>query len=135
MSYWLAVGPPDNWAFCFENGDVWGFSTRYENTWRSMVEDDGLLCYATSPVRSVIAYCTVRSKERADQLFFPQEVKQNRLLWPLRIGLAREKLVPRSQWGRNRVSIESRGVARQKGLQRLATDKAEEMLEELRGSD
>jgi len=131
MSYWLAIGPPDNWTFCFNNGNVWGFSDRYQNAWESVAIGDTVLCYATRPVMGIIGYCTVRSKQRGPHPFFPREIQQNQVLWPLRLTLAPVRMVPEERWVASRVALERKGVTLQRGLQRLGEERAKKIAEEI----
>ena len=131
MSYWLVVGPPDNWAFCFKNGNVWGFSPTYQKAWESLCDGDILLCYATRPVVGLIGYCAVRLKQKVERPFFPQETKEKHVLWPLRVTLAPKKIIPEGTWTNRRVSLERKGVTLQRALQRLPEQRAKGTIREL----
>ena len=131
MSYWLVIGPPDNWTFCFKNGNVWGFSSACQKAWESLGDSDTLLCYATRPVMGLIGYCAVRSRQRGERPFFPQEIKEKSLLWPLRVTLAPKKMITEENWVSRRVLLERKGVTLQKALQRLPEERAKEIIREL----
>ena len=131
MSYWLVIGPPDNWTFCFKNGDVWGFSSTYQKAWESLGDGDTLLCYATRPVMGLIGYCTIRSREKGKRPFFPQETKESNVLWPLRVTMAPKKMIPEGDWASRHVALERKGVTLQRALQRLPAERAKEIIREL----
>lgn len=131
MAYWLAIGPPDNWDFCFKNNSMWGFSLHYQNAWELLTEGDVVLCYATRPVKGLIGYCTVKSKRKEDRLFFPQEREQKQVLWPLRLTLKIDKMIPSERWATHCIYLERRGVTLQRALQRLNDKRAQEIIREL----
>lgn len=132
MSYWLAIGPPENWTFCFNNGNIWGFSPRYQKPWASLTEGDTVFCYATRPVMGVIGYCTVRSKQREERTFFPQEIKEQTVLWPLRVVLSSDKMIPEGEWSSRRVALERKGITLQRALQRFPEERAKEVIKGLK---
>jgi len=131
MSYWLVIGPPDNWTFCFDNGSVWGFSSIYRKAWQSLAQGDTVLCYATRPVMGLIGYCSIRSKQEDENPFFPQEQREKKVLWPLRLTLSHERIIPRDRWSASRVLLERRGVTLQRALQKLPDDRAKNLIQEL----
>lgn len=131
MAFWLVVGPPDNWTFCFDNGNIWGFSPRYRKSWESLAEGDTVLCYATSPVVGVIGHCTVRSKQEDRSLFFPQEERDKAAHWPLRVCMAPTWVIPRDRWVDCRIRVERQGVTLQRALQRLSDERAKSIIQEL----
>ena len=128
MTYFLAVGPHANWAHCFEHGNVWGFSSRYRFLWGIMGIGDTQICYATRPIQGVIGYCTIRSKSEEDSPFFPQETQRNFVLWPLRVTLVPERIIPQEQWATHRVQVDRRGLVLQRGLGRLAELRARDIM-------
>lgn len=131
MSYWLVIGPPDNWTFCFNNGNVWGFSPSYQRIWQSLAQGDTVLCYATRPVMGLIGYCSVRSKQEDENPFFPQEQRERKALWPLRLILSPGRIIPRDRWDTSRILLERRGVTLQRALQKLPDDRAKNIIQEL----
>jgi len=131
MLYWLVIGPPDNWAFCFKNGNVWGFSSTYQKVWEALDAGDTLLCYATRPVMGLIGYCAVCSRQKGERPFFPQETKEKNLLWPLRVTLAPRKMISEEDWASRCVPLKRKGVTLQRGLQRLPEERAKEIMREL----
>ena len=133
MAYWLAIGPPDNWSFCFENGNVWGFAPRHKKLWQALAEGDSVLCYATRPVAGVIGHCTVGSKQEAKHRFFPQESVAKKVLWPLRVTLASGRIIQQEQWTTSRILLEPRSITFQQSLQRLPEERARRIIKDLEG--
>ena len=84
--YWLVVGSPTNWETAFKYGNIWGLkdSARQKLQWEQITEGDILIFYATAPVSGVIGYGVVKTKFKQDRPLWPKEVKENRVIWPLR---------------------------------------------------
>ena len=103
--WWLAVGPSQQWQIAFENGNIWGLkaSGRPGVMWELVSENDRLLVYATTPVAGLVGYGTVRRKFRQDKPLWPQEVAEQKVLWPLRFEFDIDYLIPLEEWPRRRV--------------------------------
>lgn len=113
--WWLAVGPPANWEVAFELGNIWGLKStgRAGVMWELMAEGDGLIFYATLPISGVVGYGQVKTTFRQNNPLWPDEVRQNKVLWPLRFEFDVTYCYPREQWEANRiVSPQLRAVAR-----------------------
>ncbi len=82
-NYWLVVGSPHNWRTAFEQKNIWGLKQTQRYLWESLNEKDTLFFYVTSPVSGIIGYGTVRTKFPQDQPLWPQEIEENKVIWPL----------------------------------------------------
>jgi hypothetical protein len=133
MASWLAVGPPENWEISLEKG-VWGIPPTYEKAWGRVAPGDTVFFYATAPVKGVIGYGEIRATKRESTPLWPQEVKEGRALWPLRVELEVKASLPRQQWEYRRVTVQRRGLVLQRAFQRLTDARAQELLEALTSS-
>ena len=131
MTYWLAIGPLENWSFCFNNGNIWGFSERYKRTWQNISKDDVVICYITHPIKGIVGYCNVNSKDYTNKPFFPKETKEGKALWPLHISLSPIKLIQEKQWESRRLIIERKGVTLQQSLQKLQDERAKQFISDI----
>ena len=98
--WWLAVGRPEHWKIAFEYGSIWGLKATARQTalWENISPSDHVLFYATSPVGGVIGHGVVRTKFRQDKPLWPQEVKENRVIWPHRFEFDVEYCLPQARW-------------------------------------
>lgn len=104
--WWLAVGRPEHWEVAFENGNIWGLRETLKANWESLLNGDGVLFYATSPVKGVIGYGVIRSKFKQDKPLWPQEVVENRVIWPYRFEFDVTYCLPREKWETGRLVSE-----------------------------
>lgn len=128
MTYWLAIGPPGNWVFSLENGNIWAFSTYYQKAWDSVEKGDIVVCYATRPIKSIIGYCRALDKQRANHPFFPAEVEGK---WPLRLKLDPVKVIPQKLWNTSGIPLERKGVTLQRAFQALNTTRAKDIIRQI----
>jgi len=96
--YWLAIGSPKNWQTAFDHGNLWGLKENQRDLWEHLERGDILLFYAGTPVSGVIGYGSVGNKLMQDAPLWPEEVSQDKVLWPFRVELAVEYCLPQDQW-------------------------------------
>jgi len=98
LNYWLVVGSPENWKTALEKGNIWGLKETQRRWWESLNEDDALLFYATRPVGGVIGCGIVRTKFKQNRPLWPQELRERRVIWPLRFEFDIESCLPLDKW-------------------------------------
>ena len=104
--WWLAVGLPGHWEVAFKNGNIWGLRESLKAHWESLSNGDGILFYATDPVKGVIGHGVIRSKFKQDKPLWPQEVRENRVIWPYRFEFDVAYCLPREAWESRRLTSE-----------------------------
>jgi len=130
---WLATGPPHYWRIAFERGNIWGVrnTPRLRKYWQQLTQGDRLFFYATRPVGGVIGHGTIRGKFKQDRPLWPQEVKETRVIWPLRFEFDVEFCLAQDEWQARRfISPAMRGRA-QSGFVRLPKQLAKEIAQSL----
>jgi len=130
MAFWLAIGPIENWDYGLEQGGVWGVTERYQKAWDRVKKNDVLFFYAMRPVKSIIGYGTIRSKERQSKPFWPEERKEGITLWPLHLRIEVVFCLPRDKWEVNRIPLPSlsQGITIQRALQEIREGVAQDLL-------
>ncbi|MDD5087767.1 MAG: EVE domain-containing protein [bacterium] len=98
--YWLVVGDQKNLLFALANGPIWGIKQYAEGQalWDMVREGDGVLLYATAPVRGIVGCATVTTKFRQTNPLWPNEIKRNEIIYPLRFELELEYCLNPSSW-------------------------------------
>ncbi len=98
MNYWLVVGSKKNWDTAFQHRNIWGLRKTQRLLWESINEKDKLLFYATQPVGGIIGYGTVRTKFIQDKPLWPDELKTDEVIWPLRFEFDVEFCLLQDKW-------------------------------------
>lgn len=100
QQYWLLVGSEKNWKVAFENNSIWGLKEFRElkSLWNMLREGDGLLLYVSKPVHGIIGFGHVVTKFRQTNPLWPEEIKRNEVIWPLRFEFDIEYCLPPSMW-------------------------------------
>lgn len=98
--YWLLVGTQRNWKFSFENGNLWGLKNFRETLalWNLLQEGDKVLFYVSKPVSGVVGIATVTTKFRQTSPLWPEEIRRNTVIWPLRFEFDIEYCLNPSMW-------------------------------------
>lgn len=128
-NYWLVVGSPGNWKTAFEQRNIWGLKPTQRYLWESLSEKDILFFYVTSPVSGIIGHGAVRIKFRQDQPLWPQEIKEKKVIWPLRFEFSVERCLPLDRWQTSQIT--SRELFPRGGFQALSHDVARQLISKL----
>jgi len=130
MNYWLLVGKPQNWEVAFKNGNIWGLKETQRRLWESLNEDDALLFYTTQPVSGIIGYGVLRTKFKQNRPLWPQELREHKLIWPLRFEFDVELCLPPDKWTTNK--LVSKLVWPRAGFQLVSQNIGKELISSLR---
>jgi len=100
QQFWLIVGSHKNWEIAFENNNIWGLKDFREirSLWNMLRDGDGLLFYVSKPVHGIIGCGHVRTKFRQTNPLWPEEIKKNDVIWPLRFEFDIEYCLPPDLW-------------------------------------
>ncbi len=132
MNYWMAVGSPANWKEAFEKGNIWGLTARQEHRWDKLHENDIILFYATQPIAGIIGYGLVQTKFRQDKPLWHEEIKENKVIYPLRFEFNVEHCLPPDAWQTERITSDALKLRVSIGFQSLDPQLAEQIISELK---
>ncbi len=98
--HWLVVGSERNWKVAFASNNIWGLKDFRElrALWSMTREGDGLLFYVSKPVHGIVGAGHVVTKFKQDTPLWPEEIRRNEALWPLRFEFDVEYCLPPDQW-------------------------------------
>lgn len=98
--YWLVVGTMKNWKVAFETNNIWGLKDFRELSalWNMLREGDGLLFYVSKPVHGIVGFGNVENKFKQNKPLWPEELKRNEVIWPLRFEFNIEYCLPPNIW-------------------------------------
>jgi hypothetical protein len=101
---WIVVGSEKNWKVSFESNNIWGLKDFRElkALWNMLRDGDGLLFYVSKPVHGIIGFGHVATKFRQTNPLWPDEIKRNEVIWPLRFEFDIEHCLPPSLWESHR---------------------------------
>jgi len=125
--FWLAVGTRKNWLFSLTHGNLWGLRAggRLEPLWDLLDEEDILLFHVKSPVGGVVGFGTIRTKYKDwTNPLWPDEVRKQKVLYPLRFHFDVERASPPDSWKKEKVPIESLKRLLQAGFQPIPAEAA-----------
>jgi predicted RNA-binding protein len=101
---WILTGNEENWNLAVSD-KLWGVREgRLKGYWDSLKRGDILLFYATSPIGGLIGLGLVESKFKQDKPLWPDEVRENRVLYPYRFGFEVVYYLPQG-WKERNINI------------------------------
>lgn len=142
MQTWLVIGRVENWQTAFAQPiPIWGLRDSYAGTFEELRVGDLIVCYATDPVRGVIAVGRVRDKylDRTT-LVWPDETTSGKVIWPLKFRLNEIEALPQVYWeakpgeALHPVSIVDFGLNWRVGFQRLTSEQVNKIFDRIRSS-
>ena len=100
QQFWLIIGSEKNWKVAFENNNLWGLKDfrELQALWNMLREGDGLLFYVSKPVHGIVGFGQVVTKFKQTNPLWPEEIKRNEVIWPLRFEFDIEYCLPPSLW-------------------------------------
>lgn len=103
---WLVVGTERNCKVAFETGNIWGLkdSRELRALWNMLREGDGLLFYVSKPVHGIVGFGHLVTKFRQTNPLWPEEIRRNEVLWPLRFEFDVEYCLAPHLWETHRYS-------------------------------
>jgi hypothetical protein len=104
QQFWLVVGSEKNWGVAFESNNIWGLKDFRElrSLWNMLREGDGLLFYLSKPVHGIVGFGHVVTKFRQTKPLWPEEIKRNEVIWPLRFEFDIDYCLPPNLWKSHR---------------------------------
>lgn len=102
--FWLIVGSEKNWKVAFESNNLWRLKDFRElrSLWNMLREGDGLLFYVSKPVHGIVGLGYIVTKFKQTNPLWPEEIKRNEVIWPLRFEFDVEYCLPPSLWKSHR---------------------------------
>jgi predicted RNA-binding protein len=132
INYWIAVGIPANWTEAFKSGNIWGLKQTQKHYWETLHENDIVLFYATQPIAGVIGYGSVQTKFLQDKPLWPEEIREGRVIWPLRFEFTVEYCLPPDKWETNRTTSDTLKFKSRFGFQTAEPQLAEQLISDFR---
>jgi len=119
MKFWLLAGSLENWDRAISD-NVWGVREGLKRFWDQISIGDILIFYATSPVSGVIGIGKVESKLKQDKPLWPDEVRENKVIYPYRFGFIAEYVVSKPYWQNNKINIRDLRIQYRSGLNSIS---------------
>jgi hypothetical protein len=116
MSYWLAIGPAENWEIGIKK-KVWGVTPRHSKAWGQVEPGDTVFFYAMAPVKGLIGYGVVSKTKIDEKPFWPQEISEKHSYWPFRISFEEMQALARKDWEAAHIATSCEGIVFQRAFQ------------------
>jgi len=105
IKHWVLSGNIENWETALE-GNIWGVREgRLKSLWDNMSNEDVLFFYCLSPVGGVIGFGKCQAKFKQDKPLWPDEVRENKIIYPYRWQFLPAYILPKSEWRTRRIPL------------------------------
>lgn len=105
VKYWVLSGSAENWITALE-GNIWGVREgNLKKLWENMSNGDVLFFYCLSPVSGVIGFGKCQAKFKQDKPLWPDEIRENKVIYPYRWQFEPMYVLPRSEWKSRNISL------------------------------
>ena len=131
-NYWMAVGSLSNWMEAFTKGNIWGLRQRQKRRWENLAENDVILFYVTARVAGIIGYGTVQTKFIQDQPLWLDEIKEGKVIWPLRFEFNVDYCLAPDKWETDRIASDTLKLKVAVGFQSSEPQLAEQIISRLK---
>jgi len=129
MKLWILTGNEENWETALNSGNVWGVREGgLVSRWKKLLKGDLLLFYAKSPVKGLIGVGKVESKFKQDRPLWPDEIRENRVIYPYRFDFQILGVLAPSKWMAEAVSVADLPLGLQAGVNSISKNNVIEEL-------
>lgn len=123
MRTWVLTGNEENWEVAVRD-KIWGVKEgKLKSSWDKLEKGDLLLFYAKSPIGGLIGLGLVESKFKQDKPLWPDEVRENKVIYPYRFGFNIVYYLPTS-WIDKNINVADLKLPYQAGLNSLSREDA-----------
>jgi predicted RNA-binding protein len=120
---WILTGDEANWNLAVSD-KLWGVREgRLKAYWEKLEKGDILLFYATSPIGGLIGLGLVESKFKQDKPLWPDEIRENRVIYPYRFGFNIIYYLVQ-EWKERNINIADLKLAYRSGINPLSRTEA-----------
>lgn len=98
------MGPEQNWKAAFSSDAIWGVRPLLYTEWKALDKDDLIFFYVTKTIRGFIGAGRVGTKFIQDKPFWPDEIREGRVIYPYRFEFSIEYLIPHERWQKDRIT-------------------------------
>lgn len=116
-SWWVLVGSEENWDHAIQGATgIWGVrdSPVLKRHWENLKKGDYVLFYAKRPIKGVIGYGQIESKNKQNVPIWPDEQREARVIYPWRFYFNINHILSPKLWNEESLKIE--GIPFQAGL-------------------
>ena len=131
LKYWILSGSAENWVTALEE-NIWGVREgNLVKSWEKISNGDILFFYCLSPISGLIGYGKCQAKFKQDKPLWPDEIRENKLIYPYRWQFESIYVLPRYKWETAGITLGGKiKIGFRAGLNRVKNQVSIELLNE-----
>ena len=103
--HWIILGPEQSWKTSLKQNGIWGVKSILYPEWKALDPKDIIFFYVTKTVKGVIGVGKIETKFVQDRPLWPDEIAENKVIYPLRFEFKIDYLLGEQDWKKNKISI------------------------------
>ncbi len=104
--HWILSGSKENFKYAlFSTPNIWGVYDKWFPQWKALSKGDVLFFYVSDNIKRIIGIGKVGNKFIQHKPLWPDELKRNEVLYPLRFEFVIEFILPEKEWKISGITI------------------------------
>ena len=105
VKYWVLSGTVENWETALE-GNIWGVREgNLKKSWENISNGDILFFYCLNPISGIIGFGKCQAKFKQDKPLWPDEIRENRVIYPYRWQFEPIFVLPKYEWNTRSIPL------------------------------
>lgn len=116
--FWVLSGNSiENWEKGIKDG-IWGVKDKkaLKKSWERISKGDILIFYVGRPISGIIGFGRAEAKFKQDKPLWPDEVRDNEVIYPYRFEFKTEYCLPKETWYQKKIPIRDLKIGYWAGL-------------------
>lgn len=129
IKFWVLSGSEENWDYAIQGATgIWGVRDKsvLKKYWDNLKKSDYVLFYVKTPVKGIVGYGQIESKNKQNIPIWPDERRENKVVYPWRFYFSILNILPVELWNKDNLRIE--GIPFQAGLSPISNSKTIEKI-------
>jgi hypothetical protein len=102
--HWIILGPKESWQTAFKEGCIWGVKEVLYPEWKALEQGDIIFFHITKTIGGVIGVGRVQTKFIQHKPLWPDEIREGKVLYPLRFEFDVDYLIEEKDWKNKKIS-------------------------------
>lgn len=115
VNYWILTGSLKNWDRGISD-TVWGCKPELKERWNKLQVGDVLFFYVSSPISGIVGLGKVTKKFEASSPLWPDEIIENKIIYPYRFEFKIDYVLPKSEWKEKGIKIKDLNIPFRAGI-------------------
>ncbi|MGC9070689.1 MAG: hypothetical protein ACP5IO_05200 [Elusimicrobiales bacterium] len=95
---WIISGNEENFDYAIKYNLTWGLQDKWFPQWKAMEKGNIIFFYISGGIKKIIGCGKIENKFLQREPLWPDEIKENRVKYPLRFEFSLDYLIEKKEW-------------------------------------